>query len=129
MNEKSSRISEFAIALLVIIVFYLGHTFAAPKDSLVKIRFFDVGQGDAALITNNHNQSILIDGGPNSKVVDKASSALPFYQRKITSIILTHPHADHLIGLISILDKYEVGSIYVTGVVHTTPEYYEFYKK
>lgn len=51
---------------------------------------------------------------------------LPFYDKKIDAVILSHPHADHVSGLVEILRRYEVSKIYFSGVVHTAPEYVEF---
>jgi competence protein ComEC len=54
---------------------------------------------------------------------------MPLTDRKIEVVILTHPHADHLVGINQILDRYEVGKIYSTGVVHTSNAYLEFLDK
>jgi competence protein ComEC len=50
---------------------------------------------------------------------------MPFYDRELDMMILTHPHADHVIGLIAVLKKYRVRYVYLTGVLHTTHEYRE----
>lgn len=76
-------------------------------DNKLHLVFCDVGQGDATLITKGFSQ-ILIDGGPNDKVLSCLSKNMPFFDNKIEMVALTHPEADHLTGLISVLDKYEV---------------------
>jgi competence protein ComEC len=91
------------------------------RNSL-KVYFFDVGQGDASLIKIGDFE-ILTDGGPNNKIVQKLGEVLPFYDREIELMILTHPHADHLTGLIEVLRRYKVKKIFYTGVIHTTDEY------
>ncbi len=77
-----------------------------PDDKLSLV-FCDVGQGDAILITKGFSQ-ILIDGGPNEKVLSCLSKNMPFFDNKIEIVALTHPEADHLTGLVSVLDKYNV---------------------
>lgn len=126
MNEKKNHFSSFVIAILIVIVSILAYQISASKSDLLSLTFLDVGQGDAALISNSFNQSILIDGGPSQDASNIVSKNLPFYQRKITTIILTHPHADHLNGLLDVIKNYEINNIYSTGVLHTTPEYLEF---
>ncbi|MFA6422705.1 MAG: MBL fold metallo-hydrolase [Candidatus Buchananbacteria bacterium] len=92
----------------------------------LKIIFFDVGQGDSSLIFTPAGKKILVDGGPDNAIVQKLGEVLPFYDKKIDAIILSHPHADHVGGLPEVLKRYEVGKIYMTGVLHTAPDYLEF---
>jgi len=85
-----------------------------------------VGQGDAALVQTKAGQTILIDGGPDRKILQKLGGSLPWDKRTIDVVILSHPHADHLSGLIEVLKRYQVNQILTTGVLHTTPEYLAF---
>lgn len=81
-----------------------------------EIAFFDVGQGDSSLIKLHYNKLILIDGGPDNLVLNRIGRYLPYYQRKIDYVILSHYHDDHIMGLIEILSRYQVGSlIYMEG--------------
>ena len=91
-----------------------------------KIAFLDVGQGDSILIRTREGKNVLIDGGPDKTILYKLEKYLPWYDRNIDAMILTHPHADHLIGLIETMKRYKVERIISTGVVHTTPEYLEW---
>lgn len=94
--------------ILSFLVLLCGLTWLAViyfPDSKLKLVFCDVGQGDAALISKGSNQ-ILIDGGPNDKVLSCLRNNMPLFDRKIEVIALTHPEADHMTGLISVLDKY-----------------------
>jgi len=84
--------------------------FSFPDNKLHLI-FCDVGQGDATLITKGFNQ-ILIDGGPNDKVLSCLAQNMPFFDRTIEVVALTHPEADHLTGLLSVLDKYKVDNFF-----------------
>lgn len=96
-------------------------TYAAPKD--LEVDFLDVGQGDAILIKTPMGQNILIDGGPDNTVIEHLSKNLPWWDRKIDLIILSHPHDDHITSLIDVIKRYRVARILYTGVVHTTPNY------
>jgi len=94
-------------------------------DNSVHIFFLNVGQGDAEMMQAG-NYQILIDGGPDDSVLAQIGKVMPVTDRKIETIILSHPHADHITGLNSILDRYEIGQIYYSGVVYNSNIYKEF---
>ncbi|OGZ24577.1 MAG: hypothetical protein A2896_00485 [Candidatus Nealsonbacteria bacterium RIFCSPLOWO2_01_FULL_43_32] len=95
----------------------------------LEVTFFDVGQGDSILIETPQNQQILIDGGPSGeRVLEKLGKEMPFWDRTIDLIILTHPERDHMAGLLEVLKRYEVQNILWTGVVRDTAEYQEWEK-
>ncbi|MBI2042252.1 MAG: MBL fold metallo-hydrolase [Candidatus Nealsonbacteria bacterium] len=97
------------------------------QDGL-EVTFFDVGQGDAAFIEMPGGQQILIDGGPSSVILEKLGKEMPFWDRTIDLIILTHPEHDHMAGLLEVLKRYEVENILWTGVLRDTAEYEEWIK-
>lgn len=76
-------------------------------DSRLHIIACDVGQGDAILIQKSSTQ-ILIDGGPTNKVLDCLGRYMPFWDRKIELVILSHPQEDHYGGLIDVFRNYKV---------------------
>ncbi|MFH1315379.1 MAG: ComEC/Rec2 family competence protein [Candidatus Uhrbacteria bacterium] len=82
----------------------------------LRVWFFDVGQGDAIFIQTQDNKQILIDGGPGEAVLSKLGAVMPFWDRSIDMIISTHPHSDHISGLIEVLDRYKVDQVVMTGV-------------
>lgn len=111
------------IAIIAVILWSLA---SAVLPQPFRIAFLDVGQGDSILIRTGDGKNVLIDGGPDKTVLYKLEKYLPWYDRTIDAMILTHPHADHLIGLIEVAKRYKVKRIISTGVVHTTPEYLEW---
>jgi beta-lactamase superfamily II metal-dependent hydrolase len=130
MKSPSKKSINFFIVLLLVIIlgFILNHIFQQPQDGVL-VDFLDVGQGDAAIIKTPAGQSVLIDGGPSDAVVSKIDRLIPFYRRKLDAVILTHPHADHLTGLIKTVDNYNITAFYMTGVVYNTPEYRQLLEK
>lgn len=84
-----------------IMVFWNRH------DDRTKIHFLDVGQGDAALISYK-SQQILVDGGPDETVLERLRQVMPFYDGTIEWVILSHADKDHLAGLLSVLESYEI---------------------
>jgi len=89
----------------------------------LEVVFFDVGQGDAALIKTPGRHLILIDGGYDSRVVEKLAQEMPFWYKEIDLIILSHPHLDHLGGLLHVLERYQVNHIVWFPFEMNTPEY------
>jgi competence protein ComEC len=99
-------------SLIFIIVGWSLKTFlAAGYQSSLEVIFFDVGQGDAALIKTPDRQTILIDGGPDNSVLRGLGKNLPFFRRRINTVIVSHYHDDHITGLIEVMDRYQVGKI------------------
>ena len=98
------------------------------QPHFLEVNFFDVGQGDAIFIETPQRHQILIDGGPDSTILEKLTKEMPFWDRSIDLIILTHPDADHLSGLIEVLKRYKVEKILWTGIVKDTPAYQEWLK-
>lgn len=99
--------TKYSIGILVLIASLIWLTvFSSPTQKLQLI-FCDVGQGDAILIQKGENQ-VLIDGGPNRKVLDCLGKNMPFWDRTIEVVALTHPQADHLEGLNFVLERYGV---------------------
>lgn len=97
--------------------------FDLSKPRLLQVTFFDVGQGSAVFIQTPQRQQILIDGGPDDAVLEKLGEAMPFWDRSIDLVILTHPESDHLSGLIQVLKRYHINQVVWTGVVRDISEY------
>lgn len=85
-----------------------------PSGRLTVIAL-DVGQGDALLIQAPSGHRILVDGGPSGdRLLRALGREIPFWDRRIDMVILTHPEADHVTGLITVLDRYRTRQV-VTG--------------
>ncbi len=91
------------------------------RPGFLEVIFFDVGQGDSIFIEIPRQRSgggyqILIDGGPDSTILEKLGKEMPFWDRTLDLIILTHPSADHLNGLLKVLERYQINQILWTGI-------------
>jgi len=78
------------------------------NDGKLHVVFCNVGQGDATFIRTPRGTDILIDGGPDDSVLNCLTNHMPFWDRTIEVVFLTHPHADHLNGVLSTLKRYNV---------------------
>ncbi len=118
------------MAVLLLLTFNLGYFSTPPtveidlnEEKTLEAHFLDVGQGDAIYIRTPDEVDVLIDGGPDNNLLSRLGQVMPFYDHRIDIMILTHPHADHVTGLVEVLKRYEVGEIYYTGVLHSTADY------
>lgn len=123
MIFKEQKINYFVLAVLLVAAIWIWSTIFSQGDQFLEVIFLDVGQGDAIFIETPKNQQILIDGGSDKIILEKISREMPFYDKKIDLVILTHPDADHLTGLISILEHYQIGHIISSGLVKDTATY------
>lgn len=89
--------------------------FVFGLNGQLKVVFFNIGQGDSVFIETPQKHQILIDGGPSNKVAEKLGGQMPFWDKTIDLVILTHPDYDHLRGLLDVLDNYQVQNILWTG--------------
>lgn len=94
-------------------------------DGKLHIIFCNVGQGDGALIKFPDGRDMVVDGGPNNSILSCLSDHLPFWQRHIDMVLLTHPQDDHLFGLISVFQRYSVGYFLRSDVPNETASYDE----
>ena len=94
------------------------------EDGRLQVVFGDVGNGDATLIISPTGRQVLVDGGPEAQDATRLlGSALPFWDRSLDVVVLTHGHADHVTGLLDVLRRYDVGQIVEREAEHTTPDY------
>ncbi|MGB2853601.1 MAG: MBL fold metallo-hydrolase [Dehalococcoidia bacterium] len=100
------------IPLVVIAILIWVAAAVAPESGKLSVSILDVGQGDSILITSPSGQHILIDGGPSpERVCLELGKALPYWERTIDLVVLTHPHDDHVTGLVEVLRRYEVKQV------------------
>lgn len=104
------------VALFFIDLFLINLVTYLRSSNEMEVCFLNVGQGDAILIHRYPFVQVLIDGGPDDTILYKLRKHLPFFDRTIEAIILTHPQQDHLTGLLEVLKYYQVKNIVVTGV-------------
>jgi DNA internalization-related competence protein ComEC/Rec2 len=112
--------------LLVIAILIWAVALTMPDDKL-HVSFLDVGQGDAILIQTPSHQNILVDGGPSPQAIDlELSQKLSFWDRTIDLMVSTQPHADHVTGLVEVLQRYNVNHVLEPGVPYDSPIYLEW---
>lgn len=98
-------------------------TTSCPEN--VTVYFFDVGQGDSILIKTS-NRNVLIDGGPREAGSTLLSYLNTYHIAKIDLLFATHPHEDHIGGLISVMQSIPVYDVVYNGYNYTTQVFNNF---
>ncbi len=120
---KKKKIIYGVILLLFVLAIILGLIIFGSNKDFLTVNFLDVGQGDAILISQGKKQ-VLIDGGPSGqKMMEKLGTYVPFWDREIEVILITHPDSDHIEGLVSVLQNYKVDVIIETDVASESAVY------
>ncbi len=97
----------------------------APGQGTLKVVFLDVGQGDSILVQAPNGQTMLVDGGRTIEMADRV--ILPQLRawgaQRVDVLVVTHPDADHISGLVGVLEKFPVALVALTGDQHATQIY------
>jgi competence protein ComEC len=120
LRPRSAAVSLGAALTLVVWTSAVG---AGPPERLT-VRFLDVGQGDAALVTSPGGAAVLIDAGPDDVQVATELSALGV--KRLDVAVATHPHADHMAGFPSVFARIPVSLVLEPGCDEPSPSYDAF---
>jgi competence protein ComEC len=114
------------LPFLIVAILVWSLALTSPDDKL-HVSFLDVGQGDAILIQTPSGKDILIDGGPDlQKISLELSEKLPFWDRTLDLVVCTQPQADHVTGLVDVLQRYKVKQVLEPGVSYNSSIYQEW---
>lgn len=128
--DTKRRAKEVAAACAIVLIAmapWLTHGRLPWNDGCV-VWVFDVGQGDGIFLDCPGGQ-VVIDGGPSGDFIEHLTRVMPPWDRTINLVINTHPHADHYVGLIDVLKRYDVGEVWVSGQGSASSGYDEFEKR
>ena len=110
--KKLSLIITVCLLAIIALICYLKFSESRAGWRLI---FLNVGQGDAALIRLDSGEKMLVDCGPDDKILSELGRYLPFYDRTIDYLLVTHPDLDHYGGCIDVLRRYQVRMVIGNG--------------
>lgn len=120
------------IVLLLCIFLLAGCTEAIKTEKIpvtaghdMRVQFIDVGQGDSILIESPNGKTMLVDGGVKGAGQQVVSYLRELGVNKLDIVVATHPDADHIGGLIPVLNSMTIEQFYDSGKVHTSQTFEE----
>jgi competence protein ComEC len=128
-SELRSRLAsrpwpKVAIGTGVVLLALAVAWWRSRPDELLHVAFLDVGQGDAIFVQTPGGRQVLIDGGPSeSALLDELGRQMPFWDRSLDVVVLTHADMDHITGLLAVLERYHVGQVVYRDVEADSAEY------
>ena len=91
------------------------------------IHVLDIGQGDATLLSKD-GKWVLIDSGDVDHRPQMKEYLKQYGVSTVSKVIVTHPHADHMGGMLAVFQTAEIEDIYDDGVPTTTNTYRTYLK-
>jgi competence protein ComEC len=108
----SSTSTTLAAAGLFAICYLLFAAFQSLPDGKLRVHFLDVGRGEAILIETPDGQQVLIDGGYDpTELLSALGEHMPFYDRQIELVVLTHAGDERIGGLVGLPERFGVGQV------------------
>jgi competence protein ComEC len=105
-SQRSSNAFLAGMAAIAVLVFLAA---IQMPDGRLHVVFLDVGQGDAIFITTPSGKQVLVDGGPSpSKLTEALGRYMPFWDRSLDVVVMTHADVDHITGLAEMLARYRL---------------------
>ncbi len=119
------------LILTILLMFVLGGAFFGVellKGDRVQMVYCDVGQGDGFVLFGGGGKQIVFDGGLGGKMADCLGRYMPFWDREIDAMVLTHAQKDHMEGQVELLKRYRVRQIVWSGAVGSGASFDEWKK-
>lgn len=124
MKVNRKIFKRYFLATLILLAIFVWYViYREDRRGVLSVTFFDVGQGDAIFIESPNGNQILLDAGPDKKILRLLGSVMPFYDRHIDLLAVSHPHLDHFGGLLSVVQRYKVGGLISSGTINETSEF------
>ncbi|MDD4989433.1 MAG: MBL fold metallo-hydrolase [Candidatus Pacebacteria bacterium] len=125
---KAHRRFTLLLFLLLINISVWYVVSADNHRGLLTVAILNIGQGDAIFIEAPNRNQVIVDGGPDQKLISELGHVMPFYDRSIDMIINTNPDSDHYAGFLDLLKSYKVGEFMESGTISDTPTYRQLEK-
>lgn len=125
-NGMKRKFHLIVLGILFVATIAVWMTLIRAERSMLTVAFLDIGQGDSVYIETPHGVQALVDGGPDAHVLSALGAVMPWHDRSLDLVLATHPDKDHVGGLASVIDRYDVSHVVWNGAMHDTKTYENF---
>jgi competence protein ComEC len=120
-SRLGTKVFVGAVAILLVLAIF---AWRGLPDGRLHVVFLDVGQGNAIFIQTPSGKQVLVDGGPSeTALLSQLGRQMPFWDRTLDVMILTHPESDHVTGLVAVLERYQVDTVIFRDQEHESGVY------
>ena len=120
MRYVKKYLTQFLLVTVVLTGVLLGYVIDSLKPPQLTVAFLDVGQGDAVWIQAPNGKEVLIDAGQGQSVVQALAKQKNFFDRIIDVVLMTHSDTDHIGGIPSVLERYDVPLVMASEISSPT---------
>lgn len=112
------RYATLAVLVGLNIYVWTSVSYAAPARVTVSV--LNIGQGDSIFVQGPTGIQMLVDGGPDDSVLRQLPKEMSFFDRSLDLVVETHPDKDHIAGLTSVINRYQVSYFLSPGMPDKT---------
>jgi competence protein ComEC len=120
--QRNAQIIWGSVGILAVVAVLVWSAAWRAHPGVLTVSFLDIGQGDSIFIESPTGRQMLVDGGLDRTVLRELGSVMPWWDRSIDVVVATHPDADHISGLVDVLQRYRVSYIFQPGIGHNTSQ-------
>ena len=121
-NKNSYKIWYVVLFLIISVVVLWNKAFAVDNNYL-RVVALNIGQGDSFYVEAPNGKQMIIDGGPDKKILSELSAVMPYGDDSIDVLMITNPDKDHMAGFLDVMEKYKVGMVLEPGTVNDSMIY------
>lgn len=119
--SSSARVVRFLVVVLLTAA--IGGWWLHREPATLRVWFADVGQGDGIIIRTPSRDTVVVDGGPRTDFIQEVDSHVPVTDRRIDLLVATHADADHVTGLVGLVESGRVASALINRDTKQTKIY------
>ncbi len=116
--KKIKLIVGILLILVIGLLVFLKKTeiFSQTDFNGLKVVFLDIGQGDATFIEFPNHEQMLIDCAIDSRILEALGKFMPYYDKTLDYLVITHPDLDHYGGCIDVLKRFKINKVIYNGL-------------
>lgn len=127
--EKRLRQQIVIISIVLVgiaVSFLMFSMFISRPDGQLHVWLLDMGHSNAALVQTPNGVQLLVDGGRfPSRLLTALGDRLPYFDREIELLAITHPDEFDIGALNAVLERYTVGVALLNGQPNRTETFLE----